>query len=73
MQQENHKLLRAFAMATNAPLEPGVIILTGLLCFIEAYTQIAEIDTALCLQKLEESQTGVALPRNIYTRVYSSR
>ena len=24
MQQENHKLLRAFAMATNAPLEPGV-------------------------------------------------
>ena len=23
MQQENHKLLRAFAMATNAPLEPG--------------------------------------------------
>ena len=25
MQQENHKLLRAFAMATNAPLEPIVI------------------------------------------------
>ena len=24
MQQDNHKLLRAFAMATNAPLEPGV-------------------------------------------------
>ena len=24
MQQENHKLLRVFAMATNAPLEPGV-------------------------------------------------
>ena len=26
IQQENHKLLRAFAMATNAPLEPGVYV-----------------------------------------------
>ncbi len=35
-----------------------------------SYTQIAEIDTALCLQKLEESQTGVALPRNINQGVF---
>ena len=27
MQQENHKLPRAFAMATNAPLEPIVCLL----------------------------------------------
>ena len=34
-----------------------------------SYTQIAEIYTALCLQKREESETGVALPRNIYQGV----
>ena len=27
MQQENHKLPRAFAMATNAPLEPIVVVI----------------------------------------------
>ncbi len=42
----------------------------GLDCSV-SYTQIAEIDTALGLQKLEEShQTGVALPRNIYQGVF---
>ena len=35
-----------------------------------SYTPIAEIDTEMCLQKLEESQTGVALPRNIYQGVF---
>ena len=35
-----------------------------------SYTHIAEIDTARCLQKLEESHTGVALPRNIITCIH---
>ena len=35
-----------------------------------SYTPIAEIDTALFLQQLEESQTGVALPRNIDQGVF---
>ena len=35
-----------------------------------SYTQIAEIDTALYLKKLEESQTGVALPINIYQGIF---
>ena len=30
MQQENHKLPRAFAMATNAPLEPIVGDILGI-------------------------------------------
>ena len=37
MQQENHKLLRAFAMATNAPLEPIVMII-----FLQASRSLAE-------------------------------
>ena len=36
MQQENHKLLRAFAMATNAPLEPIVYMVRILGCLAEA-------------------------------------
>ena len=37
-----------------------------------SYTQVEEIDTALCLQKMERSQTGVALPSNIYQGVFTT-
>ena len=37
-----------------------------------SYTQVEEIDTALCLEKLERSQTGVALPSNIYQGVFTT-
>ena len=37
-----------------------------------SYTKVEEIDTALCLQKLERSQTGVALPSNIYQGVFTT-
>ena len=37
-----------------------------------SYSQVEEIDTALCLQKLERSQTGVALPSNIYHGIFST-
>ena len=37
-----------------------------------SYTQIEEIDTAMFLQKLERSQTGVALPRNIHQGVFTT-
>ena len=37
-----------------------------------SYTQVEDIDTALCLQNLERSQTGVALPSNIYQGVFTT-
>ena len=37
-----------------------------------SYTQVEEIDTALCLQKLERSQTGVGLPSNFYQGVFTT-
>ena len=37
-----------------------------------SYSQVEEIDTALCLQKRERSQTGVALPSNIYHGIFTT-
>ena len=37
-----------------------------------SYTQVEDIDTALCLQNLDRSQTGVALPSNIYQGVFTT-
>ena len=37
-----------------------------------SYSQVEEIDTALCLQKLERSETDVALPSNIYHGVFTT-
>lgn len=37
-----------------------------------SYTQVEEIDTALCLQKLEQSQMGVTLPSNIHRGVFTT-
>ena len=37
-----------------------------------SYTQVEEIDTALCLQKLQRCQSSVALPSNIYQGVFTT-
>ena len=38
MQQENHKLPRAFAMATNAPLEP-IVVLAYVMCDCDGHVR----------------------------------
>ena len=37
-----------------------------------SYSQVEEIDTALCLQKLSQSEGGVAVPRNIHAGVFTT-
>ena len=37
-----------------------------------SYSQVEEIDTALCLQKLSQSAGGVAVPRNIHAGVFTT-
>ena len=37
-----------------------------------SYSQVEEIDTALCLQKLSLSEGSVALPRNIHPGVFTT-
>ena len=46
MQQENHKLPRAFAMATNDPLEPGVYCITRIFRVEEIFAIFANLDFA---------------------------
>ena len=37
-----------------------------------SYSQIEEIDTALCVQKLEVSENGTPLPGNIYPGIFTT-
>lgn len=37
-----------------------------------SYTQVEEIDTALCLQKLQRSQGSVALPSNMHQQAFTT-